>query len=76
MVFNELEKRVLPGGRSSRRDLCCVSALSLASPFELDDERVPRDTRTADGDVGAGLDDDVVHQLGRHVNDVRLLGGG
>ena len=55
---------MLPGGGSSRRDLGRVSALSLTSPLELDNERVPRDTRAADGDVGASLDNDVVHQLG------------
>ena len=67
---------MLPGGRSSRGDLGRVSALSLASPLELHDERVPRDPGTADGDVGAGLDDDVVHQLGRHGDHIGLLGGG
>ena len=75
LILDVLEEGVLSGGRGSGRDVCCVPAPSLTSPLELDDEGVPRDSRAADGDVGAGLDDDVVHQLGGQRDDVRLLRG-
>ena len=75
MILDVLEEGVLSGGRGSGRDVCRVPAPSLTSPLDLDDEGVPRDSRAADGDVGAGLDDDVVHQLGGQRDDVGLLRG-
>ena len=75
LILDVLEEGVLSGGRGSGRDVCRVAAPSLTSPLELDDEGVPRDSRAADGDVGAGLDDDVVHQLGGQRDDVGLLRG-